>query len=71
MAGDDSLGSGHIHDGVQDMEVLRANFPTQETTLMALADSVDRRFQTFEGRFDEIADQLDALEIGANRCQQG
>ena len=67
MAGDDSSGSGYIRDGVQCMEVLRTNLPTQETTLRALADSVDYRFQAFEGRFDDIVDQLNALAIGANR----
>ena len=28
---------------------------------------MDRRFQALEGRFDEIADGLDALEIGTTR----
>ena len=49
------------------MEVLRANLLTQETTLGALADSVDRRLQAFKGHFDEISHQLDALAIGDNR----
>ena len=40
---------------------------TQEMALMALSDSVDHRFWTFEGRFDKIANKLDALAIGANR----
>ena len=34
---------------------------------MALAESVDRRFQAFKGPFDKIVDQLDALALGANR----
>ena len=67
MAGDNSIGRGHAHDEVQGMEVLRASLLTQETTLRALADSVDRRFQAFEGRFDKIVNRLDALAIGANR----
>ena len=67
MVGDNSAGNGHIHDEVQGMEVLRASLLTQETILRALADSIDCKFQTFEGRFDEIADRLDALAIGANR----
>ena len=49
MASDNSTGSGHIHDKVQGMEVVRASLLTQETALRALAESVDRRFQTFEG----------------------
>ena len=67
MAGDDSSGSGHIRDKAQDMKVLRASLLTQETTLRALADSVDRRFHRFEGHFDEIADRLNALALSANR----
>ena len=67
MAVDDNSKNGHIHDDAQGMEVLRASLLTQETTLMALANRVDRRFQAFEGHFDEIADRLDALVIGANR----
>ena len=67
MAGDDHLGSGHIRDNAQGMKVLRASLLTQETALGALADSVDHRFQAFEGRFDEITDRLNALAIGANR----
>ena len=67
MAGDNSVGSGHAHDEAQGMEVLRANLLTQETALTALVNSVDRRFQTYERCFDEIAGQLDALTIGANR----
>ena len=43
MAGDNSAGSGHIHDEVQGMEVLRASLLTQETTFRALADSVGCR----------------------------
>ena len=35
--------------------------------LRALAKNVDRRFEALEGRFDEIADRLDALAIGVNR----
>ena len=42
---------------------------TQEMTLRALTDSVDRRFQVFEGHFYEIVDQLDALALGANRAR--
>ena len=49
------------------MEVLRASLLTQETTLRALADNVDSRFQTFDGCFDEITNRLDALAIGVNR----
>ena len=49
------------------MKVLRVGLLTQETTLKALADSVDRKFQTFERRFDEIADRLDALALDANK----
>ena len=44
MAGDNSLGSGHARDDDQGMEVLRASLLTQEMTLRALANSVDRRF---------------------------
>ena len=44
MAGDKSSGSGHACDDAQDMEVLQAILLTQETTLRALTDSVDRRF---------------------------
>ena len=60
MAGDDSSGSSHACDDVQGVEVLRASLLTQKTTLKALADSVDCRFQGFEGHFDEIVDRLDA-----------
>ena len=35
--------------------------------LRALANSVDFRFQVFEGCFDEIVDRLDALALDANR----
>ena len=35
--------------------------------MRALADNIDCRFQAFKGRFDEIADRLDALAIGADR----
>ena len=67
MASDDSSGSGYARDGVQGMEVLRASLQTQEVALRDLAESVDLRFQAFEGCFDEIADRLDALALGANR----
>ena len=67
MAGESSSGSGHTRDEGQGMEVLRAGLLTQETALKALAENVDRRFQVLDGRFDEIADKLDALAIGANR----
>ena len=67
MADDNCVGGGHAHDKARGMEVLRVSLLTQEMALTALADSVDRRFQTYEQRFDEIADQLDALTIGANR----
>ena len=67
MAGDNSSGSNHIHDEDQGVEVLRASLLTQETTLRALADNIDCRFQVFEGQFDEIADRLDALTLGPNR----
>ena len=49
------------------MEVLRAGLLTQETILRTLVDNIDRRFQAFEGLFDEIANRLDALALGANR----
>ena len=67
MAGDDNSRSGHARDDVQGVEVLSSSLLTQETTLRALADSVDHRFHGFEGRFDEIADRLNALALGANR----
>ena len=68
MASDDNSGSNHACDDAQGMKVLRASLLTQKTALIrALADSVDCRFQTFEGRFGEIVDRLDALVIGANR----
>ena len=67
MASNNSAGSGHIHDEVLGMEVLRASLLTQEMTLRALADSLDRRFQVFEGCFDEIANRLDVVAIGANK----
>ena len=66
-ASDNSAGSGHTHDEAWSMKVLRASLLTQETTLTALADNVDHRFQTYERCFDEIEDQLDALAMGANR----
>ena len=69
MAGDNSSGNGHARDDAQGMEVLRASLLTQKTTLRALADSVDRRFQAFKGHFDEIVDQLDALALGANKSR--
>ena len=58
MAGDNNLGSDHVRDEVQGMEVLRASLLTYEMVLRALAESVDRRFQAFEEHFDEIADKL-------------
>ena len=66
MVGENSARSSHIHNKVQGMEVLRASLLTQETTLRALADSTNRRFQAFERRFDEIIDWPDALAICAN-----
>ena len=67
MAGDDNSGSGHAKDNVQGMEALRASLQTQEAALRALAESVDRRFQGFEGHFDEIPDKLNALALSSNR----
>ena len=67
MVGDSSLGSGHARDEAQGIEVLRAGLLTQETTLRTLAKNVDCIFQVLEGRFDEIADRLDALAIGSNK----
>ena len=67
MASNNSAGNSHIHNEVHGMEVLRASLLTQETTLRALTDSINRKFQAFEGCFDKITDQLDALEISANR----
>ena len=67
MASENSAGSNHAHGEAQGMEVLRASLLTQETTLRVLADSVERRFQAFELRFDEIADRLDALVLDSNR----
>ena len=67
MAGDNSAGSNHAHDKDRAVEVLRAGLLTQEAALRALAESVDRRFQAFEGSFDKIAGQLDALALGANK----
>ena len=67
MAGDNSTRSGHIHDEVQGIKVLKAHLLTQETTLRALTVSVNHKFQAFKGCFDEIANRLDALAIGANR----
>ena len=49
------------------MEVLRAGLLTQETVLTALVENVDCKFQALGGCFDEIADRLEALAIGANR----
>ena len=66
MAGDNSAWSSYAPDEDQGVKVLRAGLQTQETTLRALADNIDFRFQTFEGRFEEIVDRLDALAIGAN-----
>ena len=67
MAGDNSAGSGHAHDDVQGVEILRAGLLTQEMALRVLVDNIDHRFQVFKGWFDEIADRLDALALGANR----
>ena len=67
MADDNSVGGDHAHDEAQGMEVLRAGLLTQDTALRGLTDSVERRFQVFERRFDEIADRLDALALDANR----
>ena len=67
MVGDNSSGSGHACDDAQGMKVLRASLLIHEMTLRALADNVDRRFQAFEGRFDEITDRLDALALDANK----
>ena len=67
MVGDNSAGSGHAHGEALVMEVLRAGLLTQETTLRGLADSVECRFQAFERRSDEIANQLDALALYSNR----
>ena len=69
MAGDKSLGSGHNHDEVQGVEVLRTSLLTQEMTLKALENSVDRRFWMLEGHFDDIIDRLDALAMSANRIR--
>ena len=44
MADENSVGGGHAHDETRGMEVLSASLLTQETTLTALVDSVDRRF---------------------------
>ena len=65
MIGDNSSGSSHACDDVQGMEVLRAGLLTQETALKALAENVDHKFQALKKRFDEIADRLDDLAIGA------
>ena len=67
MAGDNSVRSDPIHDEVQGIKVLRSCLLTQETTLRASTDSVDRSYHTLEGHFDEIANWLDALALGANR----
>ena len=67
MARDNSSGSSHTHDEAQGMEVLKVGLLTQETTLRALAENVDRRFEALEWHFDKITDRLDALAIGANR----
>ena len=67
MIGDHNAGSGHAHDEDQGVEVLRADLLTQETTLRALADNMDRRFWAYEVSLKKIADRLDALAIGTNR----
>ena len=67
MAGDDSSGSNHALDGVLCMEALRAGLQTQKVALRALVESIDSRFQEFEGRFDAIVDRLNALALGINR----
>ena len=67
MASDDSSGSSHACDCVQGMGALRFRLQIQEAGLRALAESVDHRFQAFEGHFDAITDRLDALVLGANR----
>ena len=67
MACDNSSSSSHARDDAQGIEVLGLSLLTQEISLRALADSVDCRFQAFEGCFDEIMDRLDALAFGANR----
>ena len=67
MVNDNSASNGRARDDVQGMEFLRVNLLTQEMALRTLAKSVDRRFQEFEGSFDEIVDRLDALAIGASR----
>ena len=67
MAGDDNSGSGHTCDGVQGMEALRVGLQTQDAALRSLVENVDRRFQVFEGCFDEIANRFYALVLGANR----
>ena len=64
---DSSSCSSHARDKAQGIEVLRAELLTQETALRALVENVDRRFQALEGRFNEMADRLDALAIDANR----
>ena len=67
MAGDNSTGNSHAHDEDQDVEVLRADLLTQETTLRALVDNINHKFQVYEGHLDKIADRLNAQTIGANR----
>ena len=67
MVGGNSARRGHAHDKDEGVKVLRAGLLTQETALRALTDNIDRRFQAFEGRFDEITNRLDALAIGANK----
>ena len=67
MVGDNSAGHGHSHIEDQGVKVLKAGLLTQETTLRALVDNINRRFQSFEGWFDKIADRLDALAVGSNR----
>ena len=56
-------------DSVQDMKALRTGLQIQQAALRALVESVDRKFQVFKGRFDEIVDGLDALALGANRLR--
>ena len=67
MVGNNNSGSGYARDETQDIEVLRTELLTQETTLRALVENVDRRFQALKGHFDEIVDRLDALAICVNR----
>ena len=67
MVGDNSAGSNHAHYEAKSIEVLRAGLLTQEMALRGLANNVERRLQAFERRFDEIADQLNALVLDVNR----